>query len=97
MCNCENQCAEHHGYGHVQANPSSAIPRAVPLAGECSRLSATIRKIESPTAIMYVWAFQPPMGVTGFGWAMVAIGVLLDIFTYGGGMWGNRDRWRGKK
>jgi len=48
------------------------------------------------TTVMYVLAFQAPLGISGFGWFLVAVGFLLDIFTYGGGMWGNRDKWRNK-
>jgi hypothetical protein len=49
------------------------------------------------TAVMYVLAFQGPLGMSGFGWLLVAIGLILDISTYGGGLWGNRDRWRGRR
>lgn len=31
-------------------------------------------------------------GVSGFGWVIVAFGFLLDIMSYSGGGYGNRDR-----
>lgn len=31
-------------------------------------------------------------GVTGFGWVIVFFGFLLDIMSYSGGGYGNRDR-----
>ena len=33
-----------------------------------------------------------PMGVTGFDWVIIGLGVLADIATYGGGGYGNRNR-----
>lgn len=33
-------------------------------------------------------------GVTGFGWVIVGFGFLLDIMSYSGGGYGNRDRIR---
>ncbi len=37
------------------------------------------------TLLMYVAAWQPAMGVTGFGWILVGFGFLLDLTTYAGG------------
>jgi hypothetical protein len=36
-----------------------------------------------------------PMGVTGFDWVILGLGVLADIATYGGGGYGNRSRMPG--
>ena len=33
------------------------------------------------TLLMYVAAWQPAVGVTGFGWILVGFGLLLDIMT----------------
>jgi hypothetical protein len=37
------------------------------------------------TLLMYLAAWQPVAGVTGFGWVVVGVGMLLDIMTYTGG------------
>ena len=37
------------------------------------------------TLLMYLAAWQPVAGVTGFGWVVVGLGLLLDIMTYTGG------------
>ena len=37
------------------------------------------------TLLMYVAAWQPAVGVTGFGWILVGFGLVLDIMTYAGG------------
>jgi hypothetical protein len=42
------------------------------------------------TTLMYLLVF--PMGVVGFDWIWLGLGVLADIGTYGGGGYGNRDR-----
>jgi hypothetical protein len=41
--------------------------------------------------LMYV-LFWTATGLPFAGWVFVALGVLLDIGTYGGGAFGNRDR-----
>lgn len=33
-----------------------------------------------------------PGGVTGFEWILVGLSVVADIFSYGGSIYGNRDR-----
>jgi hypothetical protein len=42
------------------------------------------------TTLMYVVVF--PLGVTGFDWVWLILGVLADIASYSGGAYGNRDR-----
>jgi len=37
------------------------------------------------TLLMYLAAWQPVAGVTGFGWVVVGLGLLLDIMAYTGG------------
>jgi len=51
---------------------------------------------------LLAWAFIPwtvlsylliyPGGVVGFDWVILILGVLLDIATYAGGFWGNREQ-----
>ncbi len=48
------------------------------------------------TTIFYVLAYQPVWGIDGFGWFFVILGFIIDISSYGGGWWGNRDRIRGR-
>jgi hypothetical protein len=36
------------------------------------------------TTLMYVLAWGPAYGVSGWGWVLVAIGVFLDVATYSG-------------
>ena len=43
------------------------------------------------TTIMYV-LFWTVGGLDFFGWLFVALAFVLDIGTYGGGAYGNRDR-----
>ena len=45
------------------------------------------------TIIAYLIIY--PGGVVGFDWLWLGIGLLLDLGSYGGGGWGNRDRFRG--
>jgi len=42
------------------------------------------------TTLVYVLAYQPLVGVTGWGWFFVALAVLFDLGSYGGGMLGRR-------
>jgi len=39
---------------------------------------------------MYVLVWLPGVGVTGWGWFWVVIGLLLDLGSYGGSAYGNR-------
>jgi hypothetical protein len=41
--------------------------------------------------LMYVLAYQPVVGVTGWGWLLVFIGVVIDLGSYGAG-YGSRGR-----
>jgi hypothetical protein len=43
------------------------------------------------TTVMYVLAWTAG-GVDGFGWVLVGLGLVLDIGTYGGGTFGNKDK-----
>jgi CDP-diglyceride synthetase len=42
------------------------------------------------TTLLYVLAYQPVVGVSGWGWFFVFIGVLFDLGSYGGGAFGRR-------
>jgi len=42
------------------------------------------------TTLMYLLVF--PMGIVGFDWIWLGLGVLADIGMYAGGGYGNRDR-----
>jgi hypothetical protein len=44
------------------------------------------------TTLMYVAV--APAGVSGFDWLWIVIAVLVDIASYTGGAYGNRDRIR---
>ncbi len=44
------------------------------------------------TTLMYVLVWTPGLGVYGWAWFWVAIGVLLDLGSYGGSAYGNRNR-----
>ncbi len=46
------------------------------------------------TMLAYLAAWSAEMGVTGFGWVIVAFGFLIDISAYSGSGYGNRDRIR---
>jgi hypothetical protein len=47
------------------------------------------------TTLFWVIAYAPVVGVTGFGWILVALGVFLDLSSWlGGGREGRRRRWR---
>lgn len=35
-------------------------------------------------AVLYVLANQPGKGVSGFGWVLVGVGLLLDLGSWGG-------------
>ena len=44
------------------------------------------------TTLMYVLFWAPPFGVTGWGWFFVVLGLLLDIGSYSGSAYSNRNR-----
>lgn len=46
------------------------------------------------TTVMYVVAWTVG-GVSGVGWLLVGLGLILDVGTYGGGAFGNRDKMPG--
>jgi hypothetical protein len=37
------------------------------------------------TTLFYVLAYRPAVGISGFGYVFVALGVLFDILAWGGG------------
>lgn len=43
------------------------------------------------TTIMYTIVWQPT-GIEGFNWVWIGLAVVLDIASYGGGGYGNRNR-----
>ena len=47
------------------------------------------------TLLAYLAVWVPTVGVQGFGWIIVGLGLLADIATYSGGGYGNRNRIRG--
>lgn len=42
------------------------------------------------TTLLYVLAYQPLVGVSGWGWVLVIVGLLFDLGSYGGGAFGRR-------
>jgi hypothetical protein len=42
------------------------------------------------TTLIYVLAYRPVVGVTGWGWFFVFLGVLFDLGSYGGGAMSRR-------
>jgi hypothetical protein len=44
--------------------------------------------------LLYVLAYRPVTGVTGWGWLAVFIGVIIDLGSYGGGYRSRRRRAR---
>jgi hypothetical protein len=44
------------------------------------------------TTLAYALAYAPVVGVRGWGWALVIVGLIMDLGTYGGA--GNRRRYR---
>ena len=44
------------------------------------------------TTLMYVFAYIPGIGLTGWGWVWVFLGVLLDMAAYGSSVATNRER-----
>lgn len=44
------------------------------------------------TTAIYALVYSPFEGVTGFGWLLVAFGVVLDISSYSSGEYSRRQR-----
>jgi hypothetical protein len=42
------------------------------------------------TTLLYVLAYRPVVGVSGWGWFFVFLGLLFDLGSYGGGVFGRR-------
>lgn len=49
------------------------------------------------TTIMYTLVWQAGVGIQGFNWVWIGLAVVLDIASYGGGGFGNRNRIPGYK
>ncbi len=47
------------------------------------------------TTLMYVLVYNPLVGVVGWGWLWVILGLILDLSSYGGSAYGNRNRMPG--
>lgn len=45
------------------------------------------------TTLMYVILYKG--GITGLDWLWMGLAILIDLGSYAGGGWGNRDRLRG--
>jgi len=44
------------------------------------------------TTLMYVLVYNPVLGVTGWGWLLVILGLVLDISSYSSSAYTNRNR-----
>lgn len=44
------------------------------------------------TTLIYVLVYIPGVGVTGWGWLWVILGVILDLTTHGSSAYTNRNR-----
>jgi hypothetical protein len=44
------------------------------------------------TTLFYLFIWSSFHGITGFGWVLIIIGILLDISSYSGGGYFNRQR-----
>jgi hypothetical protein len=44
------------------------------------------------TTLMYVLAYIPGIGLTGWGWLWLTVGILLDLSSYAGSAYSNRNR-----
>lgn len=42
------------------------------------------------TLLMYI--LVAPLGIVGFDWIWIGLGVLLDLLSYGGGGYSNKER-----
>jgi CDP-diglyceride synthetase len=42
------------------------------------------------TTLIYVLAYRPAVGVSGWGWFFVFLGLLVDLGSYGGGAYSRR-------
>ncbi len=47
------------------------------------------------TALAYILAYTPGVGVTGWAWAWVALGFFFDLATHSAGAYSNRRRLTG--
>jgi len=46
------------------------------------------------TTLTYAILWKPIVGVVGLDWIFLAIALIADFASYGGGAYGNRDRFR---
>jgi hypothetical protein len=44
------------------------------------------------TTLAYIVCYAPPFGVTGVGWVVVVLGLLIDLGSYGSGQQAQRRR-----
>ncbi len=44
------------------------------------------------TTLMYVLVYNPVTGVSAWGWGWIILAVFLDLASYGGSGYSNRDR-----
>lgn len=44
------------------------------------------------TTLAFLWLWSPMGGINGFGWVILALGLVLDIGSLTGGLFGNRRR-----
>jgi len=44
------------------------------------------------TTLMYTLVATPNLGITGWNWIWVVLAAVIDITTYAGGGYGNRNR-----
>ncbi len=49
------------------------------------------------TTLTYAIVFTPGVGLIGFDWIFLAVALLVDLGSYGGGVYGNRSRFRKSK
>lgn len=46
------------------------------------------------TTLTYAILWTPVVGLTGFEWVLLIFAIFVDFGSYGGGVYGNRDRLR---
>lgn len=49
------------------------------------------------TTLAYLAVWLPGAGIQGFDWIWLTLGLLIDLGSYTGGAYGNRDRLRGRQ
>ena len=46
------------------------------------------------TTLIYAIFWTPVVGLTGFEWVLLVFAFFVDLGSYGGGFYGNRDRFK---